>query len=141
MAAAGAAAALAAPASAQAATSSLEAIRASGRVRVGLLPAEPWALKDPADNQWRGFSVSFAKAVAEVLGVKLEMEEVTFTTAVAPFLGAALAGVFGSYATMLKVMAVVGLAAAALEFALEGLHLNRRLAKDSVGGRAVYGAR
>ena len=34
-----------------------------------------------------------------------------------------------------------GLAAAALEFALEGLHLNRRLAKDSVGGRAVYGAR
>ena len=32
-----------------------------------------------------------------------------------------------------------GLAAAALEFALEGLYLNRRLAKDSVGGRTVYG--
>jgi len=32
-----------------------------------------------------------------------------------------------------------GLAAAALEFALEGLHLNRRLAKDSVGGPTVYG--
>ena len=32
-----------------------------------------------------------------------------------------------------------GLAAAALEFALEGLHLNRRLAKDAVGGRTVYG--
>ncbi len=32
-----------------------------------------------------------------------------------------------------------GLAAAALEFALEGLHLNRRLAKDSVPGRTVYG--
>ncbi len=32
-----------------------------------------------------------------------------------------------------------GLAAAALEFAMEGLHLNRRLAKDSVGGRTVYG--
>ncbi len=32
-----------------------------------------------------------------------------------------------------------GLAAAALEFALEGLHLNRRLAKDSVSGRTVYG--
>jgi magnesium chelatase subunit I len=31
------------------------------------------------------------------------------------------------------------LAAAALEFALEGLHLNRRLAKDEVGGRTVYG--
>jgi len=33
-----------------------------------------------------------------------------------------------------------GLAAAAIEFALEGLHLNRRLAKESVGGRTVYGA-
>jgi len=32
-----------------------------------------------------------------------------------------------------------GLAAASLEFALEGLHLNRRLAKDAVGGRTVYG--
>ena len=32
-----------------------------------------------------------------------------------------------------------GLAASALEFALEGLHLNRRLAKDAVGGRTVYG--
>jgi len=32
-----------------------------------------------------------------------------------------------------------GLAAAALEFALEGLHLNRRLAKEMLGGRAVYG--
>ena len=38
----------------------------------------------------------------------------TFTTAVAPFLGAALAVLLGSYATMLLVMAAVGLAAAAL---------------------------
>jgi magnesium chelatase subunit I len=32
-----------------------------------------------------------------------------------------------------------GLAASALEFALEGLHLNRRLSKDAVPGRTVYG--
>ncbi|MCW2615956.1 MAG: putative magnesium chelatase [Frankiales bacterium] len=32
-----------------------------------------------------------------------------------------------------------GLAAAAVEFALEGLHLNRRLAKDEIAGRTVYG--
>ncbi len=38
----------------------------------------------------------------------------TFTTAVAPFLGAALAALIGGYATMLIVMATVGLAAAAL---------------------------
>lgn len=31
-------------------------------------------------------------------------------------------------------------AAAALEFALEGLYLTRRIAKDAVGGNAVYGA-
>jgi magnesium chelatase subunit I len=32
-----------------------------------------------------------------------------------------------------------GLAAAGLEFAMEGLHLNRRLSKDSVGHHTVYG--
>jgi magnesium chelatase subunit I len=36
--------------------------------------------------------------------------------------------------------AAVGLAAAVVEFALEGLHLNKRLAKDSDGSRTVYGA-
>ncbi|SDJ00430.1 magnesium chelatase subunit I [Frankineae bacterium MT45] len=36
--------------------------------------------------------------------------------------------------------AAVGVAAAAVEFALEGLYLNKRLAKDSSGGRTVYGA-
>jgi magnesium chelatase subunit I len=36
--------------------------------------------------------------------------------------------------------ATVGIAAAAVEFALEGLYLNKRLAKESAGGRSVYGA-
>ncbi|WP_375491632.1 sigma 54-interacting transcriptional regulator [uncultured Jatrophihabitans sp.] len=36
--------------------------------------------------------------------------------------------------------AAVGLAASVLEFALEGLYLNRRLAKDSDGARTVYGS-
>jgi magnesium chelatase subunit I len=35
--------------------------------------------------------------------------------------------------------AAVGLAAAAVEFALEGLYLNKRLAKESDGARTVYG--
>ena len=34
----------------------------------------------------------------------------------------------------------VGIAASVVEFALEGLYLNRRLAKDSDGSRTVYGA-
>jgi magnesium chelatase subunit I len=33
-----------------------------------------------------------------------------------------------------------GLAAAALELAMEGLHLNRRLAKEELPGRTVYGS-
>ncbi len=36
--------------------------------------------------------------------------------------------------------AAVGIAAAAVEFALEGLYLNKRLAKDSDGSRTIYGA-
>ena len=35
--------------------------------------------------------------------------------------------------------AAIGLAAAVIEFALEGLHLNKRLAKESDGARTVYG--
>ncbi|MEO6701820.1 MAG: magnesium chelatase [Jatrophihabitantaceae bacterium] len=36
--------------------------------------------------------------------------------------------------------ATVGIAAAAVEFALEGLYLNKRLAKESAGNRTVYGS-
>jgi magnesium chelatase subunit I len=36
--------------------------------------------------------------------------------------------------------AAIGIAAAAVEFALEGLYLNKRLAKDTDGSRTVYGA-
>jgi magnesium chelatase subunit I len=36
--------------------------------------------------------------------------------------------------------AAVGVAAAVLEFAMEALYLNKRLAKDADGGRTVYGA-
>ena len=35
--------------------------------------------------------------------------------------------------------AAIGIAAAVLEFALEGLYLNKRLAKDSDGSRTIYG--
>jgi magnesium chelatase subunit I len=36
--------------------------------------------------------------------------------------------------------AAIGIAAAVIEFALEGLHLNKRLAKDSDGSRTIYGS-
>jgi magnesium chelatase subunit I len=36
--------------------------------------------------------------------------------------------------------AAVGVAASVVEFALEGLYLNRRLAKDTDGSRTIYGS-
>ncbi len=36
--------------------------------------------------------------------------------------------------------ATPGQVAAAAEFVLEGLHLTRRIDKDTVGGRTIYGA-
>jgi len=36
--------------------------------------------------------------------------------------------------------ATVGIAAAAVEFALEGLYLNKRLAKETMGNRTIYGS-
>jgi len=55
-------------------------------------------------------------------------------------------GAFTGLATILDRLGIdeglenPGLTAAAVEFALEGLHLTRRLAKDEVPGAAVYGA-
>ncbi len=59
-----------------------------------------------------------------------------------------LLGRIGPVPGLAQIMAALGmgdgeetpeLAAAAVEFALEGLHLGRRLAKDEVPGRTVYG--
>jgi len=36
--------------------------------------------------------------------------------------------------------ATIGIAASAVEFALEGLYLNKRLAKESAGNRTIYGS-
>ncbi|HEY2174155.1 MAG TPA: sigma 54-interacting transcriptional regulator [Mycobacteriales bacterium] len=55
-------------------------------------------------------------------------------------------GPFQGLATILERLGIEegvenpGLAASALEFGLEGLHLSRRLAKDEVQGRVLYGA-
>jgi magnesium chelatase subunit I len=62
---------------------------------------------------------------------------------------AALLGQLGTIPRLAELLGRLGVpegeqsaeqAAAAVEFALEGLHLTRRLAKDTDGGRTVYGA-
>lgn len=70
-------------AQAPAAASSLDQVKASGKLRMGVALAEPWAFKDPATNEWRGFSISFGKALSTALGVQLEVQEMAFPTLIA----------------------------------------------------------
>ncbi len=70
-------------AAAQTDGSSLDAIRNSGRVRMGIAKAEPWALLDAATNEWKGFSISFGRALADALGVELEVNEMAFPSLIA----------------------------------------------------------
>ena len=58
-------------------------IKQRGTLRVGAAQAEPWFFKDPATSQWSGVGVSLGKALADAMGVKLELVEVTWATAVA----------------------------------------------------------
>jgi magnesium chelatase subunit I len=62
---------------------------------------------------------------------------------------AALLGQLGTIPKLAELLGRLGVpegeqsaeqAAAAVEFALEGLYLTRRLAKDTDGGRTIYGA-
>lgn len=62
----------------------LETIRESGVLRVGVTQAPPWYSKDIVSGEWTGgLGVSMGKAMAETLGVTFEPVEVTWGTAVA----------------------------------------------------------
>lgn len=61
----------------------LSEIKQRGTLRVGAAQAEPWFFKDPATSQWSGFGVSMGQALADSLGVKLEIVEVTWGNAIA----------------------------------------------------------
>lgn len=63
--------------------STLDAVKERGALRIGAAQAEPWFFKDPGNQQWSGFGVSLGKALADSLGVKLEIVEVTWGNAIA----------------------------------------------------------
>lgn len=66
------------------AQNTLETIRESGVLRVGVTQAPPWYSKDIVSGEWTGgLGVSMGKAMAETLGVTFEPVEVTWGTAVA----------------------------------------------------------
>jgi len=68
---------------AMAADSTWDSIHQRKSLRIGVVQAPPWFLKDPATGQWSGFGYSVGKAMAETLGVKLDTVEVTWGSAIA----------------------------------------------------------
>ncbi len=65
------------------AQSTWEAIKDRGSLRVGATQAPPWYFKDPASGAWSGFGISVGQSMADTLGVKLDVVEVTWGTAIA----------------------------------------------------------
>ena len=65
-------------------TSTWDAIKASGKLRMGVTQAPPWYSKNPSSGKWEsGLIVSVGNAMAEELGVEMVPVEVTWATAIA----------------------------------------------------------
>ncbi|MEI4484873.1 transporter substrate-binding domain-containing protein [Frigidibacter sp. MR17.14] len=78
-----AASALVAGAGIALAETALDSVKASGSLRVGVTPADPWFFKDPIAGDWSGVGVEMGKAMAEKLGVTFEPVETTWGNSVA----------------------------------------------------------
>ena len=76
------AAALALPALAQDA-STLDQIKKTKKLRIGVTSAEPWFFKDPMTGNWTGVGVAYGQKLADALGVALEPVETTWANCVA----------------------------------------------------------
>ena len=67
--------------------STLDTVKERGALRIGAAQAEPWFFKDPATQQWSGFGIALGKGLADSLGVKLDIVEVTWGNAIAALQG------------------------------------------------------
>ena len=65
------------------AESTWDSIHQRKSLKIGVVQAPPWFLKDPATGKWSGFGYSVGAAMAETLDVKLEAVEVTWGSAIA----------------------------------------------------------
>jgi polar amino acid transport system substrate-binding protein len=74
--------AMAGPAWAQTA-STLEHIKTSKKLRIGVTSAEPWFFKDPMSEAWTGVGISLGRQLAADLGVELVPVETTWANAIA----------------------------------------------------------
>ena len=65
---------------AMAADDKLQEILDRGTLRTCHAEALPWALKDPATEEWKGTDINAAKHLAETLGVEIELVDSTWGT-------------------------------------------------------------
>ena len=66
------------------AAGTLDETKKRGTFRVGVTQAPPWFSKDPKSGEWTsGLGISMGKAMAEKLGVKMEVVEVSWGNAIA----------------------------------------------------------
>lgn len=68
---------------AQNSPSTLDRIKASKKLRIGVTSAEPWFFKDPMSDVWTGVGVSLGKQLASDLGVEMVPVETTWANAIA----------------------------------------------------------
>ncbi len=66
-----------------AATNTLDSIKETKVLKIGVAPGEPWYFKDPATGQWSGIGVMVGQKIADDMGVKLQTVETTYGNAVA----------------------------------------------------------
>nr|WP_306267731.1 transporter substrate-binding domain-containing protein [Pararhizobium sp. IMCC3301] len=64
-------------------TSTWDAIKERGSLRIGVTQAPPWFYKELGADEWTGLGSSVGKAMAAELGVEFEPVEVTWGTAIA----------------------------------------------------------
>lgn len=71
------------PDRAAAAASTLDQIKSTKKLRIGVTSAEPWFFKDPMSDSWSGVGVSLGKQLAADLGVEMVPVETTWANAIA----------------------------------------------------------
>lgn len=61
----------------------LEKVKKSGELRIGVAPGDPWYYRDPATGQWTGVGVLMGEQIAKNIGVKMVPVETTWANSVA----------------------------------------------------------
>jgi polar amino acid transport system substrate-binding protein len=64
-------------------TATLQKVKQSGELHIGVAPGDPWYFRDPSSGQWTGLGVLLGEQVAKDMGVKMVPVETTWGNCVA----------------------------------------------------------